>query len=89
LPAAPGSPASDCPFCAIVAGTAPAHRLYEDAHTLAFLDRAPLTRGHALVIPKQHARTLLDVTPATAGHLMAVARDLAERASDTLQPDGF
>lgn len=89
MPAAPGSPASDCPFCAIVAGTAPAHRLYEDGHTLAFLDRAPLTRGHALVIPKQHARTLLDITPVTAGHLMAIARDLAERASDTLQPDGF
>ena len=45
-------------FARIVAGSIPCHKVYEDAHVLAFLDIAPLSRGHTLVIPKEPARTL-------------------------------
>jgi len=45
---------SDCIFCAIVDGEAPSHRVYEDDHTLAFLDANPLAEGHTLVVPKAH-----------------------------------
>lgn len=57
-----------CLFCKIIAGTIPCHRLYEDDHVLSFLDIGPLSRGHLLVIPKQHAVTLdqLDETSAMA-----------------------
>ena len=45
-------------FHKIVAGEIPCHKVYEDEHVLAFLDVFPLSRGHTLVIPKQHAETL-------------------------------
>lgn len=49
---------ADTIFTKIIAGVIPCHRVYEDAHVLAFLDIAPLSRGHTLVIPKEPARTL-------------------------------
>jgi histidine triad (HIT) family protein len=52
---------SDCIFCAIIAGNIPAHKVYEDDKTLAFLDINPLAKGHVLVIPKEHSRNLLDI----------------------------
>jgi histidine triad (HIT) family protein len=52
---------SECVFCQIAAGQAPAHRLLEDDHTLSFLNIAPATAGHALVIPRRHADGLWDL----------------------------
>ena len=54
-----------CVFCAIVAGQAPAIRIYEDDDYLAFLDIRPFTRGHTLVVPKQHTVDLTDTPPET------------------------
>lgn len=44
----------DCIFCKIISGQIPARKIYETPHSLAFLDAFPLTRGHTLVIPKNH-----------------------------------
>ena len=52
-----------CVFCAIVAGEAPAIRIYEDDDYLAILDIRPFTRGHTLVIPKRHTVDLTDTPP--------------------------
>ena len=49
---------SDTVFDRIIAGSIPCHKVYEDAQVLAFLDIAPLSRGHTLVIPKESAATL-------------------------------
>jgi histidine triad (HIT) family protein len=49
---------SETIFGKIIAGSIPCHRIYEDAHVLAFLDIAPLSRGHTLVISKEPAATL-------------------------------
>ena len=65
---------SDCIFCAIVDGEAPSHRVYEDEHTLAFLDANPLAEGHTLVVPKAHHERLGDLPPAGAA---AVGETLA------------
>uniref|UniRef100_A0A7V3PUZ0 HIT family protein n=1 Tax=candidate division WOR-3 bacterium TaxID=2052148 RepID=A0A7V3PUZ0_UNCW3 len=54
---------TECPFCQIVAGEAPARRVYEDEHTLAFLDLYPISRGHTLVIPKKHIQWFTDIEP--------------------------
>ena len=81
--------AEDCAFCGIAAGSSPAHVLYEDDVTVAFLDIAPLTRGHALVIPKAHARTLLDMDEDLAGAVMVSARRVAEIPQRSLDPEGF
>ncbi len=56
-------------FSKIIAGQIPCHRLYEDDKVLAFLDIEPLSAGHALVIPKQPARTLDEVDEASAAAL--------------------
>lgn len=49
---------SETIFHKIVRGDIPCHKLYEDDRVLAFLDIAPLSKGHTLVIPKHHAETL-------------------------------
>jgi histidine triad (HIT) family protein len=49
---------SETIFAKIIRGEIPCHRVYEDAHVLAFLDVGPLSRGHTLVIPKEPAATL-------------------------------
>jgi histidine triad (HIT) family protein len=83
-----GDPGRDdeagCPFCAIVAATAPASVVYEDAEVLAFLDIRPVTPGHLLVIPKRHAPFLADLDEATGARLFRVAMRLARalRASE-------
>ena len=48
----------DCIFCKIVAGELPSERVDEDEHTVAFMDINPWTRGHALVIPRNHSKDL-------------------------------
>ena len=53
----------DCIFCAIAAREAPARIVFEDERTLAFMDIAPLTRGHTLVIPKRHAENIFEIDP--------------------------
>lgn len=53
----------ECPFCEIVAGKASCRKVYEDEHTLAFLDLYPVSRGHCLVIPKKHIRWFTDIEP--------------------------
>ena len=67
-----------CVFCEIVAGTAPAIRIYEDDDYLAFLDIRPFTRGHTLVIPKAHSVDLTDTpAPALAG-MLTVGQRIAQ-----------
>jgi histidine triad (HIT) family protein len=52
---------SDCAFCSIIAGTTPAHLVFEDADSVAFLDARPVFKGHVLVVPRQHYVTLADL----------------------------
>ncbi|MEU2873174.1 HIT family protein [Streptomyces olivoreticuli] len=57
----------NCAFCAIVAGESEAHRVFEDAAAVAFLDARPLFPGHVLVVPRRHAGTLTDLPVAEVG----------------------
>src|SRR5262245_3441951 len=81
--------ASDCIFCAIVAGDAPAEIVDADEHTLAFMDINPATPGHALVIPRRHTPDLLEIDDDDLGRTIGAARRLAERMQETLEPEGF
>jgi histidine triad (HIT) family protein len=78
----------NCVFCAIAAGNAPASRVYEDELVVAFLDIAPFTRGHTLVIPKRHAVGLSDVDGTDAAGMFAVARQVAAAARTSLECPG-
>ena len=66
-----------CVFCAIVAETAPAVRIYEDDDYLAFLDIRPFTRGHTLVIPRQHSVDLTDTPAPVLAGLLTVGQRIA------------
>ncbi len=68
---------SECVFCAIVAGQAPASVVYEDEQVLAFMDIRPVTSGHLLVIPRRHAADLAELDPETGGRIFQVAMGLA------------
>lgn len=78
----------DCIFCRIVAGDLPAAKVDEDERTIAFMDVNPATRGHALVIPREHHRDLLDVPADDLAATMAAARRLAGRMGERLGADG-
>jgi len=78
----------DCIFCRIVAGELPASVIASDERTIALMDIAPATRGHALVIPRAHARDLLAVGPADLAACAAMARRIAVRALERLGADG-
>ncbi len=78
----------DCIFCAIAAGDGPAAKVDEDEHTVAFMDIAPATRGHALVIPKRHAKDLLEIDPEDLAHTSRAAQRLARRMRETFGADG-
>lgn len=79
---------SECVFCRIVAGAAPAHRVYENDTVCAFLDIRPITRGHTLVIPRDHATDLSELDAEAgaelfrAGHRIARAVQGPEFAAD-------
>lgn len=79
---------TDCIFCKIVAGEIPAQIVAQDEHTLTFLDTAPATRGHALVIPKRHATDLWEIDPDELAAVASAAKRQALRARDRLGADG-
>ena len=78
----------DCIFCKIVAGELPATIISEDELTVSFMDIAPATRGHALVIPRKHATDLLSVGSEDLQAVALAAQRLAVRAKQRLAADG-
>ena len=78
----------DCLFCKIVAGEIPATRVYEDERTIAFMDINPGTRGHLLVIPREHAKDLLEIDPEDLAACAKTAKIMAERVRERLDADG-
>jgi histidine triad (HIT) family protein len=79
----------DCIFCKIVAGELPATIVDEDERTVAFMDISPATRGHALVIPREHATDLLSVPLEDLDACMRGAQRLAHRMKEALGADGI
>lgn len=68
----------DCVFCKIVQGSIPASVVYSDEKVTAFLDIQPVNLGHALVIPKVHARELSELDPEVGGQMFKAAMIIAE-----------
>ncbi|WP_241385576.1 HIT family protein [Rhodococcus sp. CH91] len=75
---------TDCIFCAIVAGQAPASVVLDEPDVLAFMDIRPFTPGHLLVIPKRHASGLAQLDPEDGAKVFAAGQRIATamRASD-------
>ncbi|MDH5491105.1 MAG: HIT family protein [Myxococcales bacterium] len=76
---------SETLFSKIIRGEIPCHRVYEDAHVLAFLDVGPLSRGHTLVIPKEEVATLAELSDEAAA---AVGRVLPRLCRAVMEVTG-
>lgn len=79
----------NCIFCAIVAGEAPAEVVDSDEHTVTMMDINPATKGHALVIPREHTEDLLSISEEDLCHTAVAAQRVVKRMETTLGPDGF
>ena len=80
---------ADCLFCKIIAGEIPCFKLFENDDTLAFMDINPANEGHALVIPKEHARDVYAVSDADITATVKTAKKIAAAIDKTLNPDGL
>jgi histidine triad (HIT) family protein len=81
-------PDPDCIFCKIVAGELPATIVAEGERSLAFMDIQPASRGHALVIPRAHAKDVHEIEPEDLQAVAVMAQELATRMRDVLGADG-
>lgn len=81
--------AAPCIFCEIVAGRAPSHRVFEDDHTLVFLDIFPVAPGHTLVITKEHAENIFEASAEALRAVAATSKKVAEVIRMELAPEGL
>jgi histidine triad (HIT) family protein len=76
-------------FAKILRGEMPCFEVYQDEHTLAFLDIMPRADGHTLIIPKAQARTLLDAAPEDVARAAVTAQKMARAVKDAVAADGI
>ena len=79
----------DCIFCKIAAGEIPSATLYEDEKFRVILDLGPASKGHALIIPKEHYRNLYDIDEKTAADAIVLAKKMVLKLKDVLRCDGY
>lgn len=75
-------------FAKILRGEIPCYKVYEDEHTLAFMDVMPQANGHVLVVPKEASRNILDANPSAIANAVIVAQKIARAAMQVFQADG-
>lgn len=76
-------------FAKILRGELPCHKVYEDDHTLVFMDIMPRAPGHALIIPKSPARNVLDIKPDDLAHVIKTTQKVAKAAMKAFDADGI
>ena len=79
----------DCIFCKLANGDIPTNTIYEDDDFRVFLDASPATKGHCLIVPKEHFDNLADLDDAVAAKVLPLAKKIMKLLSDKLGWDGF
>lgn len=79
----------NCIFCKIADGEIPAATLYEDEEFRVILDLSPASKGHALILPKDHYANLYEMPDELAGKAMILARKIIKAMTDVLKCDGY
>jgi len=79
----------NCIFCKIVSGEIPATTLYEDQDFRVILDLGPASKGHALILPKEHYANIYEIPEELAGKAMILAKKMANVLTRALKCDGF
>ncbi len=80
---------NDCIFCKILVGDIPAEIVYEDKDAIAFMDISPVTKGHVLVIPREHYKDVIDVPEEILQKMIVVAKKIAPKIVEAVGADGF
>ena len=80
---------SDCIFCKIANGEIPSKTLYEDDSFRVILDISPASKGHAIILPKNHASNIYELSNEDAGKIMIVAKKVATVLKEVLSCDGM
>ena len=80
---------SNCIFFQISGGEIPSKTIYEDEEFRVILDISPASKGHALIIPKEHYANLYEMPEDAAGRVMILAKKLAGHMTERLKCDGF
>ncbi len=80
---------SNCIFCKLASGEIPSATIYEDADFRVILDLSPASKGHALIIPKEHYRNLYDLDENLAAKVMVLAKQMIRKMTDILGCDGY
>jgi histidine triad (HIT) family protein len=82
-------PEKSCVFCKIVKGEIPSLKIYEDEHSLAFLDIAPFTKGHSIVIPKKHYVNLFDFPEEEMTNYFSGLKKVVTKIKEKMNADGI
>lgn len=80
---------ADCIFCKISAGEIPSNTIYEDEEFRVILDLAPASKGHALILPKEHYADIYEIDEDVAGRAMKLAKRMAVHMTEVLGCEGF
>ena len=80
---------SDCVFCKIVAGQIPSMKVYEDEHTLAFMDLGQVNPGHVLVAVKKHASYLFELDETQAAAVARACVKVSKAIQSAFKPEGL
>lgn len=78
-----------CVFCKIIKGEIPSAKVFENEDVLAFLDLGQVTKGHTLVIPKDHQKNVFELQPETAGKLFQTVPKIARAIQNAFDPEGL
>ncbi len=78
----------DCIFCKIIKGQIPSSKIYEDDYSLAFLDIGPFTKGHSIVVPKNHYVNLLDFPEDEMKNYFSALKKVTTKIKVNLEADG-
>lgn len=79
----------DCIFCKIASGEIPSATLYEDERFRVILDVNPASKGHTLILPKEHAKDLYELPDETASKALVLAKEMASKIAAALDCDGL
>lgn len=79
----------NCVFCQIVSGEIPSYKIYEDENVIAILDISQATKGHTLIIAKEHYKNLYDIDEVLAGNIFKVVPKIANAIKKAFNPIGL
>lgn len=80
---------NNCIFCKIIKGDIPSRKVYEDDRFVAILDVAPASKGHTIILPKNHVANIFELSEEDAKEILIVAKKVAKLLNDAFSPAGM